>query len=180
MPSKLGKKFEDLKDKAIEFALIPVGFVLSPIALYSLKKMHIRREIAKDVLISSDWTVIKPRSPLKIRKRFQEILLLLENCQQNILKNRENLIFSDETVINSSKQITVEILDEDGNKYNLKSGKYTIGNFDEENGRVSVSSAGFKSLKVGLPKNKTFKEVRIRSEKPFQCKTVIWHDYDMK
>lgn len=180
MPSKFGEKFEDIKEKAFEIPVIPVEFVLDPVSNYFLGKMHIRQEIAKDVLISSDWTVITPGSPMKIKKRFQEISLLLEDCQQNILKNRENLIFSDGTVINPSKQITVEIFDEDGNKYNLKSGKYTISNFDEKNGRVSVSSAGFKSLKFGLPKNKTFKEVRIRSDKPFQCKAVIWHDYNMK
>ncbi|MEP6901058.1 MAG: hypothetical protein ABJA66_04865 [Actinomycetota bacterium] len=53
MPSKFKETIADLKNKAFGLALISVGFVLDPIAGYFLGKMHIRREIANDVLISS-------------------------------------------------------------------------------------------------------------------------------
>ncbi len=169
-----------LKEKAFGVTLSLAGFFLNPIWRISMKKMHIRREIAKDVLISADWTVFKPQPPMKIKKHFQEISLVLENCQQNASKNRANLIFSDGTVINPAKQIIVEIFDEDGIKYTLKSGRYSVGNYDEEKGRFSVSAAGFGSLKIALPRNKSFNEIRIFSEKPFHCKKIIWHDYIVK
>ena len=144
IPSKFEEKFEDLKGKAFELALIPVGFVLNPIALYFLKKNHIRRAIAKDILISSDWTIITPQPALKITKRFQKVTLILENCKKTFGKYRENLMFSDGTVIKPANQIIVELFDEDGNKYDLKSGNYSVGKYDEKDNRVYVVSAGFK------------------------------------
>jgi hypothetical protein len=180
MASKFRAKLDRLKEKAFNAALIPVEFALRPITSYFLRGMHLHQELAQDILITSDWTVIAPEMPMKIKKRFQEISFVLENCQQNFGKNRENLMFSDGTVINPAKQIVIEIFDEDGDKYELKSGSYSVGNFDHKAGRVGVGRAGFRSHKIALPRNKIFKEVRIRSDKTFRVKKIFWHDFNMK
>jgi hypothetical protein len=173
-------KVKDIKEKAFELALIPVEFVLNPIALYLLGRMHIHQEIAKDVLISPDWTIITPCTPLKIKKGFQEVSLVLENCKKTFGKYRENIMFSDGTVTKPAKQIVVEIFDEDGNKYDLKSGSYSVGNFDDKTGTLFIVKLRFKPHKITLPRNKTFKEIKIRSDKTFQIKKIFWHDFDRK
>ena len=177
MPSRIKEKLEDTMEKAISIALTPFDYVLT---YFFIRKMHLRREIAKDVLISPDWTVITPQLPMEIKKRFQDVSLVLENCKKTFGKYQENLMFSDGTVINPAKQIFVEIFDEDGTKYELKSRSYSMGNFDEKNGTFFVIESRFKPYKMTLPRDKTFKEVRIRSDKPFQVKKIIWHDYDRK
>jgi len=174
MPSKVREKFEDIKDKAFELALIPVEFVLNPLALHYLKKMHIRREIAKDVLISSDWTILSLKPSIKIEKRFQEIILNIEDYEGNVPSSvddgfEENepdlskVILQDGTVLNPQ----VQIMSRDGNKYDLEFG-------------YRVKTVGFKSKFGELPKDKKYIQIRIRCDRPFLCKKVIWHDYTLK
>jgi hypothetical protein len=169
----------EIKEKLTEALDTLILFILSPFSSYIMGKMHVRREIACDVLISSEWTIITPQPPMKIEKRFQEISLKLEDCRHH--NERNNLIFPDGTVIKPEKEIFVEISDEYRNKYNLKGGRYKVNNYDEKSKTFAVHSAGFATKHPNdLPADRTYTEVRIRSKKPFRCKKIIWHNYNMK
>ena len=163
----------------IEILLTPIDFLLRPVVRHYSKQMRIEREIASDVLISTQWKTITPQPPLEIKKPFQSVSLELQDCKRKFSKNAEDLVFSDGTVVNAKREIAVEILDEYGNKYRLKSGQYGVNDYDEISGTFVVRFADFK-YPACLPKDRTYTEVRIRSEKSFRCKKIVWLDNKLK
>jgi hypothetical protein len=177
MSLKIKERLGEITKKAVIFALAPVGFILTR---FIVGRLSTSREIADNLLISSGWTIIKPPTPLKINRRFQRISLSLEDCRHNVSTNEENLLFSDGTIINPPKDITVEILDEDGTEYRLESGGYGVNDFDSSTETFAVRSMSFKKKANDLPKNKSYVEVRIRSNKPFHCPRVSWINYNLK
>jgi hypothetical protein len=143
-----------------------------------LERLYIRRLMATNLLISSEWTIIKPQPPMVIKKRFQRISLELEDCRQN--EDEDNLIFPDGAIINPESDIMVEISDEYGNRYRLESGQFGVSGYDAESETIKVNWAGFSNHPNDLPGNRRYREIRIRSEKPFHCSKIYWVDYDRK
>lgn len=167
---KLKEKLDNIKSAVFEIALIPVDFFLNPIALYFLRRANLRRRIAKDISISSEWIRFEIQPPVKIKNKNQAILLGIKDCWKDL--HGKNLKLSDGTIINPQ----VEISDESGNTYYLKPGM-SFGMPDTELQKWIVSEAAFR---YSLPKDKTYTEVRVRSSEPFLCELISWNDYNLK
>lgn len=138
--------------------------------MYSVIKMYKKQQVAENVQVTSEWFEITPEQPLKITKQVQSVQLLIEGYKHDVHKDDfGNIQLTDGTYINPE----VEIVDENGKTYQLK------------DGRRSGDLIGFSPNKEihGTPyftKDVTYKTIRIRSDKTFICKKIIWYDYDLK
>jgi hypothetical protein len=161
--------------KVIKFGAIGIA-ILAVLFLgyfaYMFNHQKISEEVASNLSISSDWTVIKPESPMKTRRDFQSVLLKIENSKHN---DKFDIILPDGTIVNPE----VEISDEYGNTYRLNSKSAFANNYDSESKTFELSYAGF-SKSGGLPEDRVYTEVRIRSDKPFVASKIIWHNYNLK
>ena len=149
-----------------------LDFLLNPIGKYLINKNRIRRKIAADILISSEQIEIEVHPPMKIKKNFQAILLEIEGCWQSLIDKKSGLRLANGMIINPQ----VEITDEFGNKYTLKSGM-SFGEPDDNCEKFLISEIGFRGK---LPEDRNYTMIRIVSDSPFLCNTVSWYDYNMK
>ena len=136
----------------------------------SVETMHKKQIVAENVQITSEWLEIKAETPLKITKRVQNIELLIEGYEHDINKNDfGNIQLKDGTFVNPE----VQIVDENGKTYQLK--------YSQRSGDLIGFSLNEKIHGThSFPKEVTYKSIRIRSDNPFLCKKIIWHDYDVK
>ncbi len=123
MPSDIKEKLENTAEKAIVFALTPI----EPILTYLFAgRLHVQREIARNLLVSSEWTEIIPQPSMKIKRNFQEILLYIDDYKWNTKAPIEEtpegrkpdlskIILLDGTILNPE----IQIIDQYGNKYDL-------------------------------------------------------------
>ncbi|HEY0457818.1 MAG TPA: hypothetical protein VGC97_01625 [Pyrinomonadaceae bacterium] len=163
--------------RVIKYGLIgfAVLLVLFPgYFAYMSGHMSVSQEIASNVSISSEWTVIKPESPMKTKRDFQSVLLNIEGCKTHGKKS--DLILPDGTIVNPE----LEILDEYGNNYPLDSKSGVVNNYDSESDTFELYSAGFSKKGGELPEDRVYTEVRIRSDKPFVASKIIWYNYNLK
>jgi hypothetical protein len=160
---------ETVKEKFLDAS----GFLINPVALYYLHKMYIKYEIAADVLITSEWTEILPKLPLKIQKRLQRISLQIR-CEQNLDQEEDIWFLANGTVIHPQ----VQIVDEFGNTYELEGGQ--AGGHHKSLDIFVASSLGFSYKPGGLPKDRTYTKIRVRNDQTFLCPKIIWLDYEMK
>ena len=163
-------------NRVIKFGLI--GFAVLLVLFlgyfaYMTGHMSVSQEIASNVSISSEWTVIKPESQMKTKRDFQSVLLKIENSKHN---ERSEILLSDGTVVNPE----IEILDEYGNNYPLDSKSGVVNNYDSESKTFELNSAGFSKKSEKLPEDRVYIQVRIRSDKPFSASKVIWYNYNLK
>ncbi len=136
----------------------------------ALNSMHKKTIVAENVQITDDWTEITSDNPLEPTKMVQKVQLLIEGYKHDIHNSDfGNITLSDGTKINPE----IEIVDESGKVYKLKDSQ-RVG--DLVGFSVDEKLHGSHSF----PKDVTYKAIRIRSDKPFQCKKIIWYDYDLK
>jgi hypothetical protein len=150
-----------------------LDFVVNPLVQRAIKKRHLRQRIAQDVLVTVEWSEFVLNLPRRPRNRLQEISLEIEGCSYHTEK--DELVLSDGTVIQLEKEIYVEILDDRGDKYRLESGNYGISSRDAASETWAIDTVGF-----SMPPNDTYIGLRIRSDKPFGCKRIVWHNYNLK
>ncbi len=156
------------------FALYLVGTVYSRISgknyvinNFELKKPDlISRQIAKDLNISTDWTIFSLQPPIEIKKSEQHLRIFtegyekyaeLEEHAKGIRKiDSTKIILADGTIINPK----VQIIDEAGKSYDLKFmwTPYAI------------------VFKEQLPKDKKYVKLKINSNKPFKAYLINWLD----
>jgi hypothetical protein len=137
--------------------------------------MYVDREIATDVSIGKDWIEFTPTSTMKIYRDHQAVTLVVERATSRT--GARGFVLKDGTHIEPEVQIS----DINGNWYVLKGGSYTLGDGnDPETGTRYIKSASFGAYNPALPANTEFKTIRIRSENPFTCKTVVWRNYNLK
>ena len=142
--------------------------------IYQATHLSTRQEVASAVSISSEWTAIKPDTPMKIEKDFQSVLLRIEGTRQHSKKSE--LMLSDGTIINPE----VEIFDENGNKYAMESKGAFVNDYDDKSQTHAVVEATFSLQPNELPTDRTYTEIRIRSDKSFTAKKVTWYNYNLK
>lgn len=164
---------EKIKYGIRELCLIPIFWVLEPIARYLRRKMHVRQEIAGEVSISMDWTEITAPSPMRIDRRFQKVDIVVEgveiikpkcecdveddcNCEWGLLLPDGRVVFPE-----------AQISDEFNNYYDLYVTSQ-CGNL-----------IGFRS-EIQLPQDRYYTRFRIRSAEPFKCSKITWHNYNLK
>jgi hypothetical protein len=146
--------------------LIGIGIILSiPLALtalifYAMITSLSEREIAGATTSNSEWLEIKPDPPLKPSKRNQ--YLVLDVASPYELEDRSwGVRLPDGSIITPE----VQLVDEYGNTFNLD--------------RPSMFSPTSHFTQRGfsmwdLPKDRVYRAVRIRSDKPIQYSRVIW------
>lgn len=162
-------------------ALIVSGGVLGGglAIFYLLRRLlqlprHVKREIAKDVNVSEIWVEFTPTKKMKISRRFQAVRLRISDARYNT--ETDQMFLSNGTDINPE----VQILDVDGNRYPLNHRSFGAGKHDAETSTFTVGSVSYETRDPKLPSNGEFKTIRIRSENPFTCKTVVWRNYNLK
>lgn len=150
------------------------GFIIKPLdsvlTYLFVKRNKIRREIANNILVSPEWTKITPMPSMEIKKNLQAVLIHIEGCWRNF--HEKNFRLSDGTIIKPE----VEIIDEYGNEYHLRSGRSGISPLSPDSEKWIVDYIGFYGQ---TPKDRNYAQIRIRSDKPFQC-SISWYDYNLK
>ena len=126
------------------------------------------RTIAKNIKVSHDWIEIVTEPPLTAWHRDQSINLRIPDIDFHAgVTNGVRL--KDGTVLNPE----IELVDEGGTIQTLRLGgtvsKYYID-------AVFIPESGTDTFAAG----RKFAKIRIRSDIPFECKSVYWRDYDPK
>jgi hypothetical protein len=148
---------------------ICVGLVAS--FIYSLNDVN--RVIAENVTTSSDWLEITPTPSLKPSKQTQYITLDVEGAKRSVnpdgssgyeIKDWSKIELLDGTLISPD----VQLVDEYGNTYSLRA------SMDDYAGKGFTADFN-PSTGSNFPKDRAYRSVRIRSDKPIRCKRIIWH-----
>ena len=132
-----------------------VGLLIYGYVTYWFATKQIWRELAQDVLISSDWLEISPRPNLKARHHVQYVYLAIEGYDPDRFAPLGPITLPDGTELNPE----VQVLDDYGQVYSLK-GLSRIG-----------SLVGFGA---SFPQERFYTAVRIRGDKSFRCSKVYW------
>lgn len=138
--------------------LILAVYFLSISCMYQ----DIDRQLAGSLTLTSDWTQLKPSPALRPSRQFQMVVLRFSAPIEPDLKTW-GLRLADGTIAIPE----VQLIDEYGNSYDLKSPTF-IGNTERAFSRL------------GLPTDRAYTEVRIRSDRPINCEEVIWRCHNMK
>lgn len=155
-------------------AIIVIGII---VVAYLLElPMYVTRDVAHDILISNDWNEVQPTSPMKIVRKFQSVELQIDGAYVTSKAGDHNLYLSDGTIISPQVQIS----DSDGMWYELEGGKYTVQPRTDGTDVMDIGTAGFGVSGGELPKDKTYRSIRIKSSVPFRCKSVMWQNYNLK
>jgi hypothetical protein len=128
---------------------------------------YLDQELSGKVTISSEWKEFVPKKPLRAERQIQMVVLDLDKSFK-FQDNDWGLILPDGSVVTPE----VELVDQDGKTYPLA-----------EPSEWFSPSSGVKyrefSAKNELPKDKVFRAVRIRCEKPVLCNRIFWRCYNM-
>jgi hypothetical protein len=130
-----------------------------------VKARHKKQTLAENIQVSSEWTEITPEKPLQGTEQIQRVMLSIEDYESmSDDSDAGNIKLKNGTEINPE----IQIVDENGKVYELRA----IG---LRNGDVVFS------LEKGLlPRDVTYKNVGIRSDKPFPAREIYWYDYSFK
>jgi hypothetical protein len=128
---------------------------------------YLDQEVTGPILISSEWTEIVPKKPFHVERQIQIVVLDLDKSV-DLQKEGWGVVLSDGSVVTPE----VELIDQEGNTYPLE---VPSAWFSPSTG---VKYREFSS-KNDLPKGKTFRAIRIRSDKPVRCNRIFWRCYNM-
>jgi len=154
-----------------QILLAPVGWAIDPFVKRAMRRMHTYLEIAGDVFITTEWTEFKPVESTKFERKCQEVYLSVIGCRMDTEK--EGLILPDGSVVNPE----VQIVDEFGEKHQLHGGSYGVMPVGGDSDLLKVNRAGYSGK---LPKYQEYRSVLVRSDKPFHCSKIVWHNYNLK
>jgi len=130
--------------------------------LYRRFHPNLDREIAGPVSISSEWMEILPKEPLKPEREVQEILIWFA---QPYTTDFNGIISPDGHTFYPE----VQLIDQRGDAYNLRISA------------ISSSGIGLSCCKEGhqpLPKDRNYRAVRLRSDRPVNGSKVVWRCYN--
>jgi hypothetical protein len=122
------------------------------------------RDIAGATTITSQWLEIKPTPPLKTSGKTSLVILELEgdytpDFQSQMLRFPDGGLGMPE----------VQLVDEQGNVFPLH---FLMVHHRDRSGSPVMGGAGFGA--PDLPTGRSYSEVRVRSDKPMKCSSVIW------
>ncbi|MEJ7848326.1 MAG: hypothetical protein WKF92_09580 [Pyrinomonadaceae bacterium] len=166
-----------MNKKVILITFVVLAFVISLVGyfFYSVNyRQHIYRDISQNIYVSNDWTEISIKPDIGIEKNIQEVGIVVPEARFSV--NRKENYLPNGTVIGPE----VEIADKTGTWYRLRPGSGTLNDYDEQSNTFSRKSINFGLEVENLPKNTRFVAVRLRSDMPFSCSKIRWHDYNMK
>jgi hypothetical protein len=149
------------------FLLLGLGFVIALVVLIVLFGLaiftsHSDDKIAGDITISSQWVTITSNKPLKHKKDYQDLVLEVAAPLKEDNLNSEHMELKDGTIFHPEAQI----VDQFGNAYNLKLARAPTPSYHSN----SVAASTFE-----LPADRSYTQVRLRSDQPLHLSRVLWH-----
>jgi hypothetical protein len=144
-------------------AIIGCVILLTVGALCQRSTPFLDLEIKGEVTLSPEWLEIKPNKPLKPTREFQQVVLGLAEPYVGDF-GAKGVRLPDGSVVTPQ----VQLVDENGNIFDLKYGGFR--------GRMNIYFSNFEQL----PKDRNYRTVRIRSEKPIHCNKIFWSSYYSK
>jgi hypothetical protein len=151
--------------KVFLLASLVLGVVVCLIAYVIYDMNDVNRVIGENVAISHEWLEITPAVPLRPSKQNQYITLDIEGAKRSVnsdgstgyeIKDWSKVELLDGTLITPE----IQLVDEYGESYSL---------------RASMDDYAGKGFTARLPSDRVYRVVRIRSDKPMNCKKIIWH-----
>ena len=149
--------------------LLAVGLIY-----YVMQTINYYQELAENVAVSEDWTVISIDPPVEVEKQMQEIVIVVPGARVSTGRGEHFAFLPDGSKI----QPDVEIADESGQWYLLTGGRFGVTDYDSNTQTMSAAGISYKVQE--LPQGTSFVSVRIKSEAPFTCTRIRWHAYYMK
>ena len=122
------------------------------------------RDIAGSTVITLQWLEIKPAPALKPSSKTSFVILELEGDYTHDFQ-AQMLRFPD----GSLGMPDVQLVDEQGNAFPLR---FLMVHHRDRTGSNVMGGAGFGSPE--LPTDRNYGKVRVRSDKPIKCTTIIW------
>ena len=122
------------------------------------------RDIAGSTAITSQWLEIKPAPPLKTSGKTSLVILELEGDYTPDFQS-QMLRFPDGTL----SMPEVQLVDDHGNAFPLH---FLMVHHRDRSGSPVMGGAGFGA--ADLPTDRSYRELRVRSDKPMKCSRVIW------
>jgi len=135
--------------------------------MYWRNTLYSEREVASDLDLSEDWVELTPRPYLRARRRVQHIAIVVDGYHRSPHDGRRQVLLPDGTTANPE----VEIVDKDGERFQLRPGSYTSCGLWYRRAGATHS---------GPPDGTIYTKVRIRSDKPFRASKVMWGDANPK
>jgi hypothetical protein len=145
--------------------LILLGVSMSA-DLYRFFNPYLDRDIAGPVTISSEWLEIVPQRPLLVERQIQMIVLDLDKSIK-LERDGWGLVLPDGSVVKPQ----VQVISDDGKTYDLNHPAFWW------NPSTGVTYAEFSLLEL-LPKDRTYRQVRIRADKAVRCNRIFWRNYN--
>jgi hypothetical protein len=163
--------FLDLKMRRIHkslLAIVVVGIVLM-VALLLYRRMGplptlTDRDITGATAITSQWLDIQPAPPLKPSGKTSLVILELKGDYTPDFQ-AQKLRFPD----GSLGMPEMQLVDAQGNIFPLH---FLMVHHRDRTGSSVIGGAGFGS--PGLPTDRSYGHVRVRSDKSIKCSKVIW------
>jgi hypothetical protein len=160
------------RDDPREVAFFIVGGLCGALLLFlavglsvSLFTMEREQLVSGPLVLSSQWVEIKPDRPLQPLKQAQELVLVVDSSQVLSKNNSvDQVLLTDGSVVNPE----IQFLDLDGNAFNAKVIK-------------APSPSRYENAIIGWsPGERSYAQVRIRSDKPIHLSRVVWHCWNGK
>jgi hypothetical protein len=149
-------------------AIVALGVVLL-VALFLYRRMGplptlTDRDVAGATAITSEWLEITPAPALKPAGKTSLLILELAGDYTPDFQS-QMLRFPDGTL----GMPDVQLVDQQGNVFPLH---FLMVHHRDRTGSNVMGGAGFGA--PDLPTNRSYVQVRIRSEKPMKCSKIIW------
>ena len=128
--------------------------------------------LARNLAVTNEWNEVKIDPPVKPAYRHQAIYLRLVNFKIDRAAKGFEIRLPDGTVVEPE----VEIYAEHGNMFKLHKSGFAMGRDDY----VEFAFGAKENNYMSLPTNRTYTQLRIRSDVPFICERINWIDYAPK
>jgi hypothetical protein len=150
--------------------------------IYGLATSEIQREIGGPITISSNWVEITPDKPMKPSHQTQYVILEVSDAHTSYTTPYDPndkswdqswaMRFPDGSLVRPE----VQIVDEYGKVYDLKSPSFTHKDRTKGDamGGMGFTRSFDPSIDSNLPKDRVYRTVRIRSDRPIHCSRIIW------
>ena len=127
--------------------------------IYRFFNPYLDREIAGPTTISSEWLEIVPEPPLRTERQVQYLVLDVADPFEPVYESW-SLRLKDGSLV----QPNVRLIDESGNVYDLTS--------------PALDEKGIAFKNSDLPRDRAYRTVRIRADKPIHLSRVYWRCYN--
>jgi hypothetical protein len=143
--------------------LVVAGLFVGPV--YRFFFPYLDQEVSGPIIITTDWTEIKPKKSLRVVRQIQMLVLDLDRTL-SVERDGWGIVLPDGSTVTPE----VQLIDEDGKIYVL--------NHPGSWWNPSTGETHREFFAPDLPKSKIYPTVRIRSAKPIHCNKIFWRNYN--